>query len=103
MMGPLQFAMFCMKVRICHKGRKKESTLIMSRPVAGLSGSRSDVNSCLIRRVSRMHIIRVTQISPHFLSTREPHHKVSGTYQGKFLTYLSSGALDLSHQICFSQ
>lgn len=33
----------------------------------------------------------------------ETRHKVSGTYHSKFLTYLSSGALDLSHQICFSQ
>lgn len=41
----------------------------------------------------------VKQISPHFQSMREPHHEVSGTYHSKFLTYLSSGALDLSHQI----
>lgn len=46
----------------------------------------------------------VTQISLFFLlSMREPRHKVSGTYRSKFLTYLSSGAQDLSHQICFSQ
>lgn len=33
----------------------------------------------------------------------EPHRKVSGTYHSKFLTYLSSGASDLSHRIFFSQ
>lgn len=42
---------------------------------------------------------KVKQISAQFQST-EPHRKVSGS---KFLTYLSSGASDLSHRIFFSQ
>lgn len=93
--------MFCMTAGIGEE--KKKSIWSRAWPVVGLSGSRFDVNSCLNGRQSRMQKIEWHRYPNIFSLWWSPHHKVSGTYHSKFLTYLSSGALDLSHQICFSQ